>query len=112
MFRLDASAITTGITEVGELEVVPAALVERFGPPAPGDDYKISGEYVFVGPTNELFVLHDWKTTSLWEDDLLPPQELWASLQLWEFSISARDLDPREFLAWLIAQLPTGTVTA
>ena len=108
MFRLDSAANTIGITEVGEVEVVPAALVERFGHPASGDDYKVSGEYVFTGTRDEVFVLHDWKATSQWEDDLPSPAELWASPQLWEFSISSRDLDPAEFRAWLITQLPVG----
>ena len=37
-----------GITIMGEVTLVPAAIVKRFGQPSPGDEYKISGEYAFV----------------------------------------------------------------
>ena len=55
-----------GITIMGEVQATPASIVRLFGPPAPGDGYKISGEYVFQGDGGEVFVLHDWMCTSLY----------------------------------------------
>jgi hypothetical protein len=50
---------------MGEVQVAPALIVRRFGLPGPGDDYKVSGEYVFIDQNGEPFVVHDWKSTSL-----------------------------------------------
>ena len=92
MFRLSPSADTTGITSMGEIEVSPALIVQRFGPPACGDDYKVSGEYVFTGENGKLFIVHDWKSTSLWESELLPPRVFCAREEAQELTISSRDL--------------------
>ena len=51
---------------MGEIEMVPRSIVRRFGPPARSNGYKVSGEYVFTDQDGQPFVVHDWKSTSLW----------------------------------------------
>jgi hypothetical protein len=63
MFTFSPSTDPIGITGMGELEVPPASIIRRFGQPAEGDGYKLSGEFVFVDGAGEPFVIHDWKST-------------------------------------------------
>jgi hypothetical protein len=108
MFKFDPSADTVGVTGMGELEVPPALVVRRFGPPAAGDGFKISGEYVFVNDSGEPFVVHDWKATNLWDDDFPAPEQYWAMTHPDELTISTRDIDTREFQEWFLARLEEG----
>jgi len=107
MFKLSPSADTSGITEMGEAEVPPARLVRRFGTPSRGDGYKVSGEYVFVDSDGEPFVVHDWKSTSLWDESFPTSEEFWAGEEPQELSVSTRDLDTEGFERWLLDRLDT-----
>ncbi len=90
---------------MGELEVVPALIVDRFGVPAKADGYKVSGEFVFIDQDGQPFVVHDWKSTSLWEQGLQTPEEFWSSEEPQELCIATRDLETAAFEVWLVAQL-------
>ena len=105
VFKLSPSTDATGVTTMGEIEVAPALIVRRFGPPAAGDGCRVSGEYTFLGENGELFVVHDWKSTSLWEEKLLPPEVFWAGEEPQEFNISSRDIDTTAFERWFFRQL-------
>ena len=94
-----------GITIMGEVSVAPAAVARRFGPPAPGEGYKISGEYAFLNERNEAFVLHDWLSTKLYHPEGPDPEKFWAREEPTSLSISSLDLDVAEFSAWLKAEL-------
>jgi len=108
MFKLSRSADTTGITEMGEVEVSPAEIVRRFGAPSGVDGYKISGEYVFVDKKGQPFVVHDWKSTNLWDHSFPTPEEFWSSEEPPELSVSSRDLETNEFEMWFLEQLEGG----
>ena len=108
MFRLAPTTDTTGIFTMGELEVPPALVVERFGPPAESDGYKVSGEFVFIDDRGEPFVVHDWKSTSLWEESLPTPEEFWARNEPEELSIGTRGVETTEFERWFLEQLGRG----
>jgi hypothetical protein len=105
MFKLSPSTDTTGITEMGEVEVPPALVVRRFGAPSEGDGYKVSGEFVFVDRNGEPFVVHDWKATSFWDERFPSAEDFWASEEPEELSVSTRDLDTAEFEQWFLEQL-------
>ncbi len=105
MFKLAPSADTNGVATMGDIEVAPAQVVRRFGRPADSDGYKVSGEYVFTNDDGQPFVVHDWKSTSLWESGLLTPDEFWACEEQQEFCIATRDLDTADFEAWFLRQL-------
>jgi hypothetical protein len=105
MFLLSSSADTAGITTMGELEVSPSQIVRRFGPPQPDDGYKVSGQYVFTDENGEVFVVHGWKATSLWDPTFPMPAEYWASEEPDEISTSSRDGDINNFQNWFVQQL-------
>ena len=69
MFKLSPTTGTVSVTTMSEIEVAPASIIRRFGPPAVSDEYKVSGQFVFVDQQGEPFVVHDWKSTSLWEQE-------------------------------------------
>jgi hypothetical protein len=96
---------TTGITTTGEVEIAPVLMVRRFGLPSHSDGYKVSGEYVLVDEEGRPFVVHDWKSTSLWDNSFPTPEEFWANEQPQELCIGTRDLDTAEFERWLFLQL-------
>jgi hypothetical protein len=79
-------------------------IVKRFGAPRGGDGYKVSGEYIFLDQ-GQPFVVHDWKSTKLWDPDLFTPEEFWSSREPMELNISSRDLDTTEFERWFLGQL-------
>jgi hypothetical protein len=105
MFHLSPGSDTSGVTEADEIEVAPALVVRRFGSPARGDGSKVSGEYVFLNLNGDLFVLHDWKSTSLWDQSFPHPDEFWAGDEPAELRISTRDQDAEEFKTWFLQQL-------
>jgi hypothetical protein len=90
---------------MGDVEIPPALVIKRFGPPTEGDGYKVSGEFVFVDSKGEVFVVHDWKSTSLWEEGLPTPEEFWARAEAEELSIGTRDVDTADFKQWFLEQL-------
>lgn len=76
----------------GYCSISPARLVEVFGRPGDGDDYKVSGEFTFVdSETGEFFTLYDWKHTTLYdyagEPGVPTPEEFWGSTYQYEFHI-------------------------
>ena len=109
MFKLSSSTDTTGITGMGEVEIPPALVVRRFGAPSEGDGYKVSGEFVFVDHNGEPFVVHDWKSTSLWDESFRSPEHFWSSEEPEELIISTRDVGTAEFENWFLQQLEQQT---
>ena len=91
---------TTGGCLQGSVELVPARLVEIFGAPDDGDDYKTSGEYTFKNNQGETFHLYDWKSTVLWEDGLQEVDALWSDRTLFEFNVGGQSTADA-FIAWI-----------
>lgn len=105
MFTLSPHLDTVGITGMGELEVSPSEIVRRFGAPGRGDDFKVSGEFVFSDAQGRAFVVHDWKATNLWDPSFPSPAAFWASTEPTELSISTADLETAEFARWFLAEV-------
>jgi hypothetical protein len=109
----DADVTFTGLA--GEIEVAPSKLVQRFGPPGPGEGFKSSGCYSFEGPEGEVFTVYDWKATSLFyvgEMDpslshLPKPEDFWLSPTPHQFKVGARrgSKYKGQFREWLIAEV-------
>lgn len=77
---------------VGHVNIAPAKLRKIFGEPDCGDDYKISGEYLFVSVDGDaVFSIYDWKSTSLYDGIDPSPAEFWASEYPHEFNIGGQD---------------------
>jgi len=69
-----------GTSLAGSVSLSPKKLIEVFGEPSNSDEYKISGQYVFVHvDTGIPFTVYDWKSTSLYDGDLISPSTLWSS---------------------------------
>jgi hypothetical protein len=113
-FRLTSDVPPDGTHLLDEVFVAPNRLVSEFGPPADGDEYKVSGMYVFTGPGGEIFTVYDWKATTLFfdgEDDgeecLAPTREqFWASTNSEELHIGGKSeklLDA--FKKWLLTRV-------
>ena len=105
MYRLVSNADTNGVSTMGEIQVPPSWIVARFGQPAKSDEYKVSGEYVFASAKGDVFVVHDWKSTGLWESGLPSPKVFWAETEPAEFSVASRDLETADFERWFLEQL-------
>ena len=59
MFNLNPHASDAGTGLIKEIDVAPAFLVERFGPPLPGDGARCTGRYKFVGSDGALFTVYE-----------------------------------------------------
>ena len=110
-FSLDPRADIAGTSLAAEVELAPAFLVERFGPPLPGDAFKVTGRYSFSGPSGDLFTVYEYKSTSAYADgdeDAPSPEEFWASAEEHEFSVGGRgdyeDGSAGPFVQWLLAE--------
>jgi hypothetical protein len=66
-------------SRTSEVMISPKILVQVFGEPDSGDDYKVSGEYVFESEDGKIFTLYDWKSTSLYDSYGPDPDEFWSS---------------------------------
>lgn len=105
MFKLNNDADIGGTSLQGYIEFAPIQLKEKFGSPTEGDEYKVSGEYVFEGPNGEIFTLYDWKHTSLYNSGDVNPEEFWSSHELYNFHIgcdSKFESVLTKFKSWLI----------
>ena len=102
----DESLDSGGAYLVGEIEVAPRFLVERFGKPGPDDGIRVSGYYTFRAKDGVIFTIHDYKSTTLWADDegLPTPEEFWRLTEPVELSIGARGDDPSKFRKWVLAE--------
>jgi len=59
------------------IDVNPSDLFLFFGDGGESDGYKVSKEWVFEYK-EMVFALYDWKSTSLYDEDLPSPKEFWA----------------------------------
>jgi hypothetical protein len=62
---------------------------------------KVSGLYSFIDG-EKVFTVYDWKSTSLWGDDLPSPLAFWNSQRREELSIGGNCEDAAEFRSWLL----------
>ena len=109
-FQLDPNARHDGTHNIGHISLIPRQLVEQFGKPGKCDEYKVSGEYTFVDDSGRVYTLYDWKSTSLYNDqidqgiesDLPTPEEFWANEKLYDFPIGGtKACDVGAFKVWL-----------
>ena len=111
MFHFDPDTPDAGTSLVNEVSLAPAFLVERFGPPQPGDGSRCTGRYTFVDAKGNVFTVYEYKSTGAYlddEDDAPSPEEFWRSPNDRELSVggrgSYRDGSDAEFLRWLLAE--------
>ncbi len=89
---------------VGSVNLVYSEIVSKFGEPITGDEYKISGEWIFEGSSGSVFTLYDWKSTNLYDPGLPSVEEFRSCKFKQQFNIGGNDLAREEFsdfLEWL-----------
>ncbi|MDD2735231.1 MAG: hypothetical protein PHF56_14940 [Desulfuromonadaceae bacterium] len=104
-FKLDLNADISDTSWVDNIEVAPAEFVRIFGgPPRRLDSFKVSGLYTFV-KDDKVFTVYDWKSTSLWGEDLPSPLAFWNSRSKAVLSIGGNCEDVTEFRSWLLQKM-------
>jgi hypothetical protein len=108
VFLLCQSADLGKIRLLDEIIATPATLVRTFGAPnrLTMDRDKISGQYAFANDNGAIFVLCDWKTTSLYDSEFPTPDEFWRLDDQCCFSLGCEGTDVSAFKDWLATVLP------
>lgn len=108
MFKVDRTADADGTHLVGEVELPPAFLLERFGEHDGGDGQHSSGGWTFVGASGAVFTLYEQDCTTLWHGRGSGAPTSRAFWRLWEpvqLHIGGRGrADWRKFRDWLLAE--------
>lgn len=78
-------------------------IVSVFGEPTEGDEFKVSGEWIFFNKeTNECFTIYDWKSTDLYAEGLPSVKEFRSSNELFEFNVGGKSgSDAAPFISWV-----------
>jgi hypothetical protein len=90
------------------LTLQPSRLIQVFGEPEESDGYKVSGEYRFNTPNGGMITLYDWKSTSLYDSNLIDPVDFWGGSEYFEMNLGGDDEGKkhvREFMEWIQGQL-------
>lgn len=105
-YVLDPTAEIEGTAWAADLEAVPTQMIQRFGAPHHrGDQFKISGQYIFVDDDHRVFTLYDWKATALFDTSCPSPLRFWNSNEVQNFAVGSLDDDAADFKRWLLEQL-------
>jgi hypothetical protein len=87
------------------LLVSPRSLVLAFGPPGEGDEFKVSGMYIFEGNRGSAFRINDYEETTLYwgeerSGEFPTPEAHWNSDDKCEFRVVG-NADPAKFVDWV-----------
>lgn len=87
-------------SRMGEIVVTYADLVLAFGEPSEGDEYKVSGEWMFFDEdSGAYFAIYDWKCTNLYDADLPSIEQFRSSNRACTFNIGGNHVMPvQEFI--------------
>ncbi len=103
-FVVDGTASVDGTYLVGSIHTSYAELVDAFGEPLPGDDYKVSSEWIIRDTlSGKVFTIYDWKETDLYREDL-PTVEKFRSSGRTTWHIGGKS-NPSDFINWLTSKL-------
>lgn len=106
MFTLTPYTQIIGTTAITKILLPPKFFLDHFGTPQTDDNYKVSGQYIFTNEKGELFVIYDWKATTLYHGEnsgVSTPEKFWKSYKLEDFLIGGRhNSNPKDFIKWLV----------
>lgn len=102
-FTHNPNVNSSGTSLQGYVRVAPAELVEMFGEPGEGDEYKVSMEYTFKGSDGSVVTLYDWKATSLYDEGCPDPKDFRGDTAPNQFHVGARHGSKAAtlFIAWM-----------
>jgi hypothetical protein len=89
-YELVSSYLANGSHLFAEIFLIPLAVIQTFGKGSPGDEYKVSKEWVFR-KGNLIFTLYDWKLTDLYDGGMWTPDELWASGEPFDLHVGSKE---------------------
>ena len=89
-YKLNKQANSDGTSLRGNVTISTKRLTELFGLPSRSDGYKSSGEYIFTSENGDVFTLYDWKSTSLYDQEMISPEEFWNQNSLVTLNIGAK----------------------
>lgn len=76
-------------------------IVEVFGEPTEGDEYKVSGEWIFFDEeSRECFTIYDWKSTNLYDYNYPTVSEFRSSDTPFKFNVGGKT-NADAFIAWV-----------
>jgi hypothetical protein len=85
-------------------------IVKIFGEPQESDNYKVTGEWVFLNEeTNEVFTLYDWKRTNLYSVECPSVEEFRNYNEKVSFNVGGK-VYAGEFIAWLERAVNDGVI--
>ena len=106
MFKLDPYARIIETGSITKILLPPKFFLDHFGNPISDDNYKVSGQYIFTNEKDDLFVVYDWKATTLYQgkdSGAWTPEEFWGSYCINDFHIGGRsNANPKDFIKWLV----------
>jgi len=108
MFKLNNNADVNGTNLRGHIDLDFNKMAELFGQPIDGDDYKVSGEWVFSDSLGNTFTVYDWKCTNLYDSNYPSVAEFRAS-GVNTYNVGGK-VDANIFIAWLSKCLKTGKI--
>lgn len=98
-YKLNNNASINGTGLMGYVTLSCARMIELFGPPVEGDEYKVSGEWVFEDSSGNVFTVYDWKSTNLYCESY-PTVEQFRAQPSYEFHVGG-NTDASNFIKWL-----------
>lgn len=102
----EAYSLVGGTSLQSYIAIKPSILLWVFGKPLEGDEYKVSGEYVFKHRSGEVITLYEWKQTTYYAEDGIEPSEFWTSNKNKELHIGAKDSSlVDDFQDWLQSEI-------
>jgi hypothetical protein len=111
MFKItNDSSVSCGTSLISHTSLVFSEMKKTFGNPIDSDEYKVSGEWVFVSETNPkiVFTVYDWKCTSLYCNSLPSVESFRKCPSPQTFNIggsSAARLHISDFIEFLKSQI-------
>lgn len=89
LFRADGDQPLAAITGSG------AGLVGKFGPPGDGDGWKSALHWNLKFSDGQTATIYEWKSSSLFDDDLADPQDILGGVSDWRVVGSSPDVVDR-----------------
>ena len=104
-YTADPNADISDTCWVADLKVAPVELIRALGAPhRRADAYKVSGVYCFV-EGSRVFTVYDWKSTSLYSEELPSPLSFWNGQSKECLSIGGNCEDVVDFKRWILEKM-------
>lgn len=100
MFNISENADISGTSLKGYLYATYPELKTLFGEASLGDDYKVSGQWVFEDDDGNVFTVYDYKQTELYDPELESVRRFRSSTNKTEFHVGGRG-SVSTFMNWI-----------